>query len=311
MKIAISCGDPAGIGPEIVNKALSHFENDNIKFRYFCNSHLIEKLYAIMPQVPKIKSNTDIIDIDVDIESPKFGKASPEGGEISWQSFIQATEDVISGHSDAIVTAPINKYSWKLAGFDCPGHTDKLAEIFRIDDFAMAFIKEPYRLILQTIHEPLSHISTMITSDSVYKKIIMAADFLNRIGEDIHIDVLGLNPHAGEKGKFGHEEKPIKDAIIKAQNEGIDCYGPHVPDAFFTKWQNSPEGMVIAMYHDQGLIPFKMISKGYGVNTTLGLPIIRTSPEHGTAMDIAGKNLAYPTSMIEAIKLAIKLHKTT
>jgi 4-hydroxythreonine-4-phosphate dehydrogenase len=210
---------------------------------------------------------------------------------------------------DAIVTAPITKEALKLAGLSWPGHTEMLAEMTGTKDYAMMLSGGPLRVVLATIHTSIKSVPALITHDTVLKTIRLAKKACDMMGiEGPKIAVAGLNPHAGEAGMFGKEEQTaIIPAIDAAKAEGIPCSGPYPPDTLFHKAYNGGIDIIVCMYHDQGLIPLKMIAFDKGVNTTIGLPIIRTSPDHGTAYDISWKGLASPSSMIEAMLLALKL----
>ncbi|MCG2813219.1 MAG: 4-hydroxythreonine-4-phosphate dehydrogenase PdxA, partial [Thermodesulfovibrionales bacterium] len=189
------------------------------------------------------------------------------------------------------------------------GHTEMLAELTDTKDYAMMLVGEPLKVILVTIHTPLRSVPDMITRESVLKTIRLAKKACGMLGiENPRIAVAGLNPHAGEAGIFGSEEgNEIIPAIEDAKKLGIPVTGPYPPDTVFNKAYNGEIDMVVCMYHDQGLIPLKMIAFDRGVNVTVGLPIIRTSPDHGTAYDIAWKGIADPSSMLEAIKMAARL----
>jgi len=210
---------------------------------------------------------------------------------------------------DGIVTAPISKEALKLAGFRWPGHTEMLAEFTGAKEYAMMLVGGPLRVILVTIHTALRNVPDLITKERVFGTILLARKACTMLGiEEPKIAVAGLNPHAGESGVLGNEEiKEIVPAVTLANEQGIAVQGPYPPDVVFHKAYNGDVDMVVCMYHDQGLIPLKMIAFDKGVNVTVGLPIIRTSPDHGTAYDIAWKGVADPSSMREAIKLALRL----
>jgi 4-hydroxythreonine-4-phosphate dehydrogenase len=212
---------------------------------------------------------------------------------------------------DAIVTAPISKESLKMDGFKWPGHTEMLAELTNTKDFAMMFYSDKLKLILVTIHTALRNVPDLIKKEKVLQTIILAKKACEMMGiENPKIAVAGLNPHAGEAGIFGDEEiKEIIPAVNEARASGISASGPYPADTLFHKAYNGEFDIIVCMYHDQGLIPLKMMAFDKAVNVTIGLPIIRTSPDHGTAYDIAWKGIANPSSMIEAIKLAAKLRR--
>lgn len=299
-KIAISLGDPAGIGPEIVKKAINNLPEDT--YVYITGSE--ESILYVLGNQPQ-KPNIEFFPIDYKPKRKiKTGELSSEAGTVSFLSVIEAYKLVETQKAQAIVTAPINKKAWSLAGFNYPGHTELLASLSSVKDYAMAFIHNSFRLVLLTIHTPILKVPSLINKTSVLDKINISSELLKKLKLKEPVYVLSLNPHAGENGLIGQEEKEIILAIKDANEKGIDARGPFVPDAFFKSFQDNPNGVILAMYHDQGLIPFKMISRGSGTNVTLGLPFVRTSPDHGTAFDIAGKNIASYSGMIQAIKTA-------
>lgn len=309
-KIAITIGDPAGIGPEIVLKAVMSQEAAEI-----CEPVIIGDMAVIGKAVEEMKiplspDNLHVIPVQY-IKNRDFTRLKPssEGGAASVAYIAKAVELAVSKAVDAIVTAPISKESLKMAEFHWPGHTEMLAELTNTKDYAMVFFSENIRLILTTIHAAIKDIPAMITEDRVLKTIIMAQKACRMLNIEIpKIAVAGLNPHAGESGMFGSEEiESITPAIKKAQGLGIAASGPHPADALFHKAYRGDYDMVVCMYHDQGLAPLKMMAFDKAVNITVGLPFIRTSPDHGTAYDIAWKGIANPSSIIEAIKLAARM----
>ncbi len=316
-------GEPGGIGPEVIVKALYCAE-----IRNYCNPIVVGdagvmKHAVELTRLPmKVKSISTLSDskpaigsIEVlDIKSPKpfkRGVPSKNSGKAEVRYIKKAVEFAVKKDVKAIVTAPISKKSFKLAGYKWPGHTELLAELTKTRNFAMMFVSDKLKLILCTIHIPLKDVPKKINERLVLKTIMLAKSGTNMLGiKNPRIAVAGLNPHAGESGIFGMEEiKSIIPAIQKAQKEGLNVSGPYPPDIIFYKASNGEFDIVLCMYHDQGLIPFKMLAFDTGVNVTVGLPIIRTSPDHGTAFDIAWQNKANPSSMIEAIKLASKLER--
>ncbi|MFA4905889.1 MAG: 4-hydroxythreonine-4-phosphate dehydrogenase PdxA [Candidatus Margulisiibacteriota bacterium] len=270
-------GDPAGIGPEIAAKAAAH------------------------PQVLKICRPMIIGDQKQDLKRFKIGQISKEAGRASIEYVEKAIQLALAKKVDAIVTGPISKEAINLAGIKFPGHTELLAARTHTKNYAMMFISKKMWVILVTTHLPLSKVPRAITKKRVLEVIKLAHQA--RPGR---IAVAGLNPHAGESGLFGREEiDEIAPAIAAARKLGIKVEGPISPDIIFNRAAAGAYGMVVAMYHDQGLIPLKLLAFGSAVNVTVGLPIIRTSVDHGTAFDIAGQNHADPGSMIEAIKAAV------
>jgi 4-hydroxythreonine-4-phosphate dehydrogenase len=207
---------------------------------------------------------------------------------------------------DAIVTGPINKEAIRLAGYNFPGHTEILAARTRTKKYAMMFVSDRLWLMLATTHVPLAQVSKKLDRKKLVGLIKLAHETLTRVrGRKPKIGVAGLNPHAGENGLFGSEEqKIIKPAVDEARRHGINVRGPISPDAIFNLANAGVFDIVIAMYHDQGLIPLKLLSFNRSVNVTVGLPFVRTSVDHGTGFDIAGKGMANPQSLIEAVKVA-------
>jgi 4-hydroxythreonine-4-phosphate dehydrogenase len=320
-KIAITIGEPGGVGPEIIAKALSFPEITDCCIPVVIGSASVMEEILNIVRIPvqlriikspaESKSSSGIIDI-IDSGIPKgFKKNKPaaEGGQACVTYINKAVELALQKKVDGIVTAPISKEALKMAGFQWPGHTEMLADLTRTKDYAMMLIGGTLRVILVTIHTALKHVPELITKQKILKTIRLAkraCDMLN-IKNPV-IAVAGLNPHAGEKGLFGDEEqKKIIPAVKEALKEGLPVSGPYPPDTIFHKAYRGDVDIVVCMYHDQGLIPLKMIAFDKGVNVTIGLPFIRTSPDHGTAYDIAWKGIANPSSMIEAIKLAAML----
>jgi 4-hydroxythreonine-4-phosphate dehydrogenase len=336
-KIAITIGDPAGIGPEVVLKAILSEEITDICRPiiigdYAVVEEVIEKL--IPPHPPLVKGgrggfaaqisnfkegnregflgDIEIVNIN-EIKDRNFKKCRPTaaGGRACVSYIKKAVELALNKEVDAIVTAPISKESLKMVGFKWPGHTEMLAELTNAKDYAMMFCSDKLKLILVTIHTALRNVPDLVKKEKVLKTIMLAKKACDMMGIDKpQIAVAGLNPHAGESGIFGDEEiKQIIPAVNEAQSMGIPVSGPYPADALFHRAYNGEFDIIVCMYHDQGLISLKMIAFDKAVNVTIGLPIIRTSPDHGTAYDIAWKGIANPSSMIEAIKLAVKLRR--
>jgi 4-hydroxythreonine-4-phosphate dehydrogenase len=309
-KIGITLGDPAGIGPEIILKSLLSGEVISI-----CSPLIIGSRSVIEEASGKMSIPFDAVAFDIldpgSVTGRGFvkGRATADGGR-DCVSYIKKAADLAkTGMIDSIVTAPISKEALKLGGFSWPGHTEMLAELTDTKDFAMVLCGGPIRVILATIHTSLRSVPDMIKKERVLQTIKMAKKTCDLMGfEKPRIAVAGLNPHSGEAGIFGREEiDEIAPAIEEAIKMGIPVSGPYPPDTLFHKVYKGEFEIVVCMYHDQGLIPLKMIAMDKGVNLTVGLPFIRTSPDHGTAYDIAWKGVADPSSMIEAIKLAAKL----
>jgi 4-hydroxythreonine-4-phosphate dehydrogenase len=297
--IGITLGDPGGVGIEVVLKSLSDFERE---FILFGNKEALS--YYAKNLGLKIPENIKIVDV-----KGKFcvGKTRKTNGKIAYQSIIEAIKTVKMGLCKAIVTAPINKKALELAGFEYPGHTEIFAENFSSRNFAMMMVSQKMKIVFVTTHIPLASVSLAISKELIIEKVKIADRYLKRYWDlkKPSFGILALNPHAGDEGLFGHEEeKIIKPAIKELKKEGFDAEGPFPADTY---WSSQKKDCTIALYHDQGMIPFKMSSYGKGVNITLGLPVVRTSPIHGTAFEIAGKGIANPGSMKEAIRLAGKL----
>jgi len=314
-KIGITLGDPGGVGPEVTLKALSSIPSlPKAQYILFGSRHTIEKEQEILNLVlhlPSLKSlkekarhGLSLYEVESPIHTVEKGKPSKDNGEASFHYFEKAVHEAQKGNLQALVTAPISKHSWNLAGIRWAGHTDYLNHPY--PEAIMFFWSDELKVALYT-----HHLSIKDALERVRKKPL--SRFLLRLQEelqktripDYELLVAGLNPHAGEQGLMGSEEiEEIIPAIESAQKRGASIKGPFPPDVVFRKAMNQPNKIVIAMYHDQGLIPFKTLAFDQGINVTLGLPFVRTSPCHGTGFDIAGKGLANPKSMIEAIKLA-------
>lgn len=309
-KISITIGDPAGIGPEVALKAISAKEIAGI-----CKPVIVGDRAVIEETIDKLGIPLSIKDLELidagSIKDRNFEKNKPtaEGGRACVSYIKKAVELALNESVDAIVTAPISKEALKMAGFKWPGHTEMLAELTGTKDYAMMFYSEKLKVILATIHTALKNVPDMIKKEKVLKTIMLAKKSCDMLDiRNPRIVVSGLNPHAGESGIFGDEEiKEIIPAIKEVQGMGIAVSGPYPADTLFHKAYNGEFDIIVCMYHDQGLIPFKMIAFDKGVNVTVGLPIIRTSPDHGTAYDIAWKGIANPSSIIEAIKLAARV----
>lgn len=307
-------GDPLGIGPEITVKALAtpSFWGDARILLYGDEPPLLAaaRRAGIAPfwsraaaAAPPAAPGCYLVSADT-WTGPNDAPPGPtaEGGRAS----MAYLEGAIASGADAIVTAPISKEAWRLAGINYPGHTELLAERFGSPRCAMLFVGPTLRVILVTIHVPLRDVPRLVTPDRVFDAIDLGARACRELGiPSPRVAVAGLNPHAGEGGLFGDEDaQRIAPAIARAREAGIDATGPHPGDAVFLAAASGRHDLVVAMFHDQGLIPVKLLDRERAVNVTVGLPIIRTSPAHGTAYDIAGRSLASPESMKEALRLA-------
>lgn len=321
--IGITMGDPAGIGAEVIVKALADPEirragrfiifGLNEALEYAADQAEINPFWFRLPHelVTKIETGVVVADFDeFDIFSPTIRTPTAPGGEASMRFLNAAIKGVKEGFLEAIVTAPINKESWAMAGYKFPGHTEKLAHAFKADRVTMMFVADKLRVALASIHLPLFDLRNKFTIGLVFQPIdLMATALRSWFGiERPRIAVCGLNPHASENGMFGDEEKRIiEPAIVMAQDVGWDARGPFPADTVFWHAIHGKYDGVVAMYHDQGLIPVKLLAFESACQTTLGLPVIRTSVDHGTAFDIVGQNIANPDSMKTAIRLACEL----
>ncbi|MEM9019642.1 MAG: 4-hydroxythreonine-4-phosphate dehydrogenase PdxA [Planctomycetota bacterium] len=328
--IGITMGDPAGVGPEVIVKALDDIDlRRQARFVVFgLNEQLayaadLAELDAYWHRLQHDAARAehelvhDVVCLDYD-EYSLLGSAmqqpTRQGGQAS-RRFIDdalsaAVRPIDAGGIDAIVTGPISKTAWSLAGFDrWPGHTEYLQYKTRAKRVAMMFHAPQINVVLATIHIPLMDIRNQLTIGRAFDAIDLGHESMQRLGiTKPKIAVCGLNPHAGEDGLFGDEEQRlITPAIEVARKAGIDARGPFPADTLFTAPNLKKYDLFVAMYHDQGLIPVKMLAFDDAVNTTLGLPVIRTSVDHGTAYDIVGKNRANPGSMKAAIRMAIQL----
>jgi len=320
-RIAITMGDPAGIGPEIIVRTIEAIAGDNLcvpvvvanagimaEACEFVNPGLQINRIKDPGQAAGLPGTIDVLHLDTPVPENKAA-SSADGGRAAVMCIREAVAHALNGSVRAIVTAPVSKESLHLAGFPWPGHTELLAELTGTSDFAMMFFSEGIKVILCTIHIALRDVPAGINEHSVFSTIRLAALGARMMNiNEPSIAVSGLNPHAGEAGVIGSEEdEHIIPAIERARECGMNVSGPFPPDVIFHRAYQGEFDIIVCMYHDQGLIPFKMIAFDKGVNVTVGLPIIRTSPDHGTAFDIAWKNRAEPTSMIEAVKLAAAL----
>ena len=317
-------GDPAGVGPEIIVKAF--WENfASCQAIVVGSARFIESIARRMetpitihpissPDQARFQSGVlDVLDLNNVSPDMIQGQATADGGKASVECIEAAVKLAMDHRVDAITTAPINKESIHKAGFLYPGHTELLAELTQAKDVALMLAGRNLRVVLVTTHLPLSQVSGQITVDRVLTTIRLTHQWLTRhVTEAPRIAVTGLNPHCGDGGIFGGEEQSaIVPALDAAQKEGIHAEGPFSADALFNRNQFGAYDAVIAMYHDQGMIPVKMDSMGTAVNVTLGLPILRTSVDHGTAYDIAGTGTASPQSLKNAVAKAAELSQST
>ena len=282
-RVAITVGDPAGIGPEIAAKAAA-----DARVLAACDP----VIFAPDPPV-----------------SVPVGTTSADAGRAAYDVIVRAVHAARAGEVDAIATAPINKLAFSQAGLPWKGHTDLLAHLCGSTRYAMLFHSPGLVVVLATVHVPLSEVPKLLTRAHLADIIRLTAEWMPRFGVDRpRIAVAGLNPHAGEAGLLGPEDEAvIAPAVADARAEGIEASGPWPGDTIFLRASRAEFDAVVACYHDQGLIPVKLLGFGKAVNVTIGLPIIRTSVDHGTAFDIAGKGVADEGSLVEAVLVAADL----
>lgn len=325
--IGITMGEPAGIGAEVIVKALDDPEVRGLgRFIIYGLNELISyaadlaEVSAFWYREPhdsirRVASGVVVADFDeYAMLRPDLRRPTAEGGHASMRFLDEAISDLQQNRLDALVTGPIDKFSWKMAGLRFPGHTEKLAHAFKARRVAMMFDGGGLRVALGSIHVPLFELRDQFTIGMVFNPI----DLLNEALRDWfgierpRIAVCGINPHAGEGGLFGDEERRvIEPAMVMAREADIDVEGPFPADSLFWRAKTTRRwDGIVAMYHDQGLIPVKLLAFDSAVNVTLGLPVIRTSVDHGVGYDIAGRNAANPNSMKAAIRLAARLART-
>lgn len=308
-RILITMGDPAGIGPEVTVKALSDSRiSKSAHFLVIGDFFVIDKVRKSL----RAKTEISLLDLaNVRTTNFAFGIQKPAFGKASMEYIDKALGLLKADEADALVTAPVNKSSIRSAGFkEFEGHTEYLAQMSGTNEFAMMFVGRDLKVALVTRHIALRDVASAITADSICRTIRLTYEHLKRYFgiKNPKIAVAGLNPHASDNGLFGDEEERVIIPAIRKASIGIkNIYGPLPGDAVFYETLKGEFDAVVAMYHDQALAPFKTLYFNNGVNLTLGLPFIRTSPDHGTAFDIAGKGIADPTSMKEAILLACRL----
>ena len=320
--VLITLGDPAGVGPEVIVRSFG-----TGRLRKLATAVVVGPPEFLTRALQSTAVRLSIEEVDLPREASlvgelgipvirssrrvlppvQWGRGGKETGRIAAEAIIKATKLVQTGEADALVTGPVCKEVLNLAGYDYPGQTEMLAHLTNAHRFAMMLVGGELRVALVTTHCAISEVASKITKRAVLEKLeVLHQDLKSRFGVDSpRIGVSALNPHAGEGGLFGREEiEQIQPAIEQAKAKGIEALGPFPADTLFARRAQLKLDAILAMYHDQGLIPLKLTSFGHGVNVTLGLPIIRTSPDHGTAFDIAGQGTADPTSFIEAFKLA-------
>ncbi len=322
IKIGISIGDVSGIGPEVVIKTLSDNRMTQVCTPVIYGNSKVISLFRKTLNLQEFNFNTvknvqEVIPRKVNLINcweeeikVEIGKPSTATGPYAMKALQSAVSDLAAGHIDALVTAPIDKHTIAPEG-GFTGHTEFLARAFNTKDYLMFLVSGDLRVALATGHVPVSKIASLITKENIHHKLQLMVKSLKRdFGiRRPRIAVLSLNPHAGDQGVIGNEDKDvIAPAIREAYDKGMFVFGPYPSDGFFGSGQYRKFDAVLAMYHDQGLIPFKTLAFENGVNFTAGLPVIRTSPDHGTAYDIAGKGIASEASLRDAIYMAVDIY---
>lgn len=324
IKIGISIGDVAGIGLEVIIKTFSDnrifeditpilYGNSAIAKFYRKGLNINDFSFNLIKNADEANpKRVNIIDVSTEEMKLTFGVPSKDTGALALKSLESATADLASNKIDALVTAPIDKNTIQSKGFTFPGHTEYLTKMANVEDALMLMIEDDLRVGVITGHVPVKDIAENINIDKIVSKVHLLNQCLQGdFGvEKPKIAILGLNPHSGDNGLIGNEEiEIIKPAIEKASEEGVLCFGPYAADGFFGSGNFTNFDAILAMYHDQGLIPFKTLAYMGGVNYTAGLPIVRTSPAHGTAYDIAGKGIADESSFRQALYSAYDIYR--
>ncbi len=308
-RIGITCGDPAGIGPELIIRISEHFKEDRAYILY-SPQEVINRAQSLLG----IKLDLEVVSgaeeageegiylVDIDSSGDPF-TPSISSGRVAISALARAVSEAIRGDIDGLLTMPINKFWAKRAGFAFEGQTEFLARATNTEDFAMMMHSEKIRVVLLTTHLPLHEAIKHVRKQKIVEKgILISKEFRRLFGTEPKIKIVGLNPHAGEGGDIGREDiEEIKPAVEELRAKGIEAEGPLSPDTAFLKVEN--HDVYLCMYHDQGLIPFKLLAFEEGVNLTIGLPFPRTSPDHGTAYDIAWRGTANPKSSLKALEL--------
>ena len=304
--IALTMGDPAGIGPELAVRAAAEKRwQGKIRFVLYGERSILQAAADRWTngQLPEVVSAGVLPFAEL-----VPGRADARCGKLAYDALTLAAKDVLNGKADAIVTAPMNKYSVNLAGIPFTGHTERLAELCQTPDYVMMQSSGKLRMVFVTCHIPLAEVPKRATQAEIVRVTRLLYRAVQQEGiPSPRLAMAAINPHAGENGCMGLEdEKNTKPALAQLRAEGMDIEGPFPPDTLFVKSARERFDGLITMYHDQGHIPFKMLAFDSGVNSTLGLPIIRTSPDHGTAFDIAWKGCANTGSLYAAVELAYK-----
>ncbi len=309
-RIAITMGDVNGVGPELLARAFSRPEMGNLAdFVIYGDARVLEDACAVVGCSPSFMNGLRIEDAARPAPRVQAGVLSAAAGDCAHAWITAAVRAVQNREAEALVTCPINKEAMLLAGNAELGHTELLANLTGCHDWRMCLYAREKLVVHLTGHLPLRAALEAISPENVRQAILLAAATLQRAGiTDPRVAVAGINPHAGEHGAIGHEDDEILTPVVQAcQALGIRCVGPVSPDAVFHQLWDGEHDAVVAMYHDQGHIAMKMVAMDEGASLTLGLPIVRTSPDHGTAFDIAWRGVARDDSLCAAIKLAVRL----
>ncbi len=317
-RVAITLGDPAGIGPEVTVRAIPRIHEElDADVLVVGPRDAFDRARGAAPGSPGTTATADGPTLrfdDIPGALPPLGSASAEGGRLAHAALLRAIELLRNRGVDALVTAPLSKESLVLAGHELTGHTEILEASFDVPRAVLTLCSETLRVAFATNHVRLRDVATQLTRERLRTTIVTAAEGLRRFFgiPDPRIAVCGLNPHAGEGGRLGCEEdEVVRPEIEAAVRSGLRCTGPHPADAVFTARGRRDTDLVIALYHDQGTIPAKMLSGTDGFNVTLGLPVIRTSPDHGTAFDIAGRGVADEGPLVAAARAAVEIARRT
>ncbi len=310
-RLALTAGEPAGIGPEIVLKSLADRARPDAEYVVYGSRAALEDRARRFGLPSPEASGARVEAVDDAGEAP-LARVSAAAGHAAAQAVLRAVRDAAQGRIDALVTAPLNKESLHAAGYPWPGHTELLGEAAGSTDVAMMFVGGGLRVALLTIHRSLRSVPDAVTRGELERIVRLLHRELPRFGPaSRRIALCGLNPHAGEGGLFGREEiEVMQPAVAALRAAGIDVSGPHPADSVFVRAQRGEFDAVVANYHDQGLIPVKLAAFGHAVNVTLGLPFVRTSVDHGTGFDIALQGVADASSLVEAMRVAVDLVRT-
>lgn len=311
VRLALTTGDPAGIGPEVILRALAASDRPDAECTvYGPLISLLERARRFeLPTPHDLGARV----VDIPTEHPiTLGKTSAAAGRAGAEAVLRAAHDARAGLVDALVTGPLNKESLRLAGYPWPGHTEMLADAAGAGDVAMMFVGGGLRVALLSIHRALRSVPDALTTDEVRRVARLVHRELPRFGIGRRrIGLCGLNPHAGESGLFGDEEvRVLEPAVASLRAEGLDLQGPFPADSLFVRASRGEFDAVLACYHDQGLIPVKLAAFGRAVNVTLGLPFVRTSVDHGTGFDIVEQGVADGGSLVEAMRVAVDLSRS-